>query len=343
LNAAIKILFRIGQGNRIGVEIDRFASTWRRSSLPRPQKEHIMNISLMEAAMTAVSEQGFLRDARGRFVPGQSGNPSGKLPGTRNRATLLRAALDSEEGPVMARIVIDKALAGDVVTARFCLDRLEPRPRGRAIAIDLPEGARASDVVAAFDATLRAMAAGEITPDEAVQVTRVLDGRRKAIEAARRERDEAIKPSPLGRGPSTSAQEGEGARRAPGGGDLRSSGSPHPDPLPRGEGRSRRMAEGALGAKDDDADGMEKPSPVGRGPSTNAPGGESCSGNEVGGNLRLSRRALPDSLRQGVGVTKRAASGANRLHSACISRSPVLSVLASLPAPMGRETGQTVR
>jgi hypothetical protein len=145
-----------------------------------------MNISIMEAALLGMAESS-VRDARGRFVPGQSSNPAGKLPGTRNRATLLRAALDSEEGPAMARIVIDKALAGDVVTARFCLDRLEPRPRCRAIAIDLPEGARARDVVAAFDATLRAMAAGEITPDEAVQVTRVLDGRRKAIEAARRE------------------------------------------------------------------------------------------------------------------------------------------------------------
>jgi hypothetical protein len=133
------------------------------------------------------SLQGSVRDARGRFVPGQSGNPAGKAPGTCNRATLLKAALESEEGPAMARIVIDKALSGDVVTARFCLDRLEPRPRGRAITIDLPEGARANDVVAAFDATLRAMASGEITPDEAVQVTRVLDGRRKAIEAARRE------------------------------------------------------------------------------------------------------------------------------------------------------------
>src|SRR6266849_10287016 len=125
-----------------------------------------MNISLMEAVMTELSGQA-ARDARGRFVPGRSGNPVGKILGTRNRATLLRAALDSEEGPAMARIVIDKALAGDVVTARFCLDRLEPRPRGRAIAIDLPEGARARDVVAAFDATLRAMAVGEITPDEA--------------------------------------------------------------------------------------------------------------------------------------------------------------------------------
>jgi hypothetical protein len=33
----------------------------------------------------------------------------------------------------MARIVIDKALSGDVVTARFCLGRLEPRSRGRAV------------------------------------------------------------------------------------------------------------------------------------------------------------------------------------------------------------------
>src|SRR5260221_2005575 len=137
---------------------------------------------MMEGAL-----QGSVRDARGRFVPGQSGNPAGKLPGTCNRATLLKAALDSEEGPAMARIVIEQAVAGGVVTARFCLDRLEPRPRGRAIAIDVPEGARARDVVAAFDATLRAMAVGEITPDEAVQVTRVLGGRRKAIEAARRE------------------------------------------------------------------------------------------------------------------------------------------------------------
>src|SRR5471032_1979116 len=109
-----------------------------------------MNISTLEAVMTEGLEQNSERDARGRFVPGLSGNPAGKLPGTRNRATLLRAALDSEEGPAMARVVIDKALAGDVVTARFCLDRLEPRLRGRGIAIALPDGTTARDVVAAF-------------------------------------------------------------------------------------------------------------------------------------------------------------------------------------------------
>src|SRR5260370_37374158 len=189
---------------------------------------------MMEGAL-----QGSVRDARGGSVRRQSGTPAGKLPGTCNRATVLRAALDSEEGPAMARIVSDKALSGDVVTARFCLDRLEPRPRGRAIAIDLPEGARARDVVAAFDATLRAMAVGEITPDEAVQVTRVLDGRRKAIEAARRETEmerkdkdedtDQIEASPHRRGV------GEGGRDQPAD-TWAAARSPHTDPLPDGEG-----------------------------------------------------------------------------------------------------------
>jgi len=189
-----------------------------------------MNICVREVTMMDGSFAGAARDERGRFVPGQSGNPAGKVPGTRNRATLLRAALDSEDGPAMARIVIDKALSGDVVTARFCLDRLEPRPRGRAIAIDLPEGARMLDVVAAFDATIRAMAGGEITPDEAVQVTRVLDRRRKAVEAAWREGEAETKPSPTGRG------SGEGFGHTFGD-DRAAVRRPHPDPLPQaGEG-----------------------------------------------------------------------------------------------------------
>src|SRR5437868_11675679 len=131
------------------------------------QREHIMNTTIMEAVMLDTAGQASMRDERGRFVAGQSGNPSGKAPGTRNRASLLREALDSEEGPAMARVVIDKALAGDVVTAKFCIARLMPKPRDRGIEIDLPAGARARDIVAAYDATVRAMASGQITPDEA--------------------------------------------------------------------------------------------------------------------------------------------------------------------------------
>ncbi|MDB5407365.1 MAG: hypothetical protein JWL84_2277 [Rhodospirillales bacterium] len=37
------------------------------------------------------------RDTSGRFMPGHSGNPAGKLPATRNRKTALMAALREGE------------------------------------------------------------------------------------------------------------------------------------------------------------------------------------------------------------------------------------------------------
>jgi hypothetical protein len=205
--------------------------------------------------MTEGFQEVLERDAQGRFMPGRSGNPLGKAPGTRNRATLLRAALDGEEGPAMARIIIDKALAGDVVTARFVIGRLEPKPRDRGIELDLPEGSRARDIVAAFDATFRAMASGEITPDEAVQVTRVLDGRLRAIEVAAREaereartaRRAPMKPSPSApfSKPSRSGRGlGEGVGFRFDAADRVAARRPHPDPLPQGEGGTSASAAG---------------------------------------------------------------------------------------------------
>jgi hypothetical protein len=113
------------------------------------------------------SQHTITRDGNGRFAPGCSGNPAGKRSGTRNRATVLAEALRCGEAENIARVVIDKAVAGDAVAARFCLDRLTPRPRGRAIRLELPEGESAGgDVVAMFNSALQAMAAGEITPDD---------------------------------------------------------------------------------------------------------------------------------------------------------------------------------
>jgi uncharacterized protein DUF5681 len=170
------------------------------------------------------SAHGGQRDAQGRFVPGQSGNPAGKRPGTRNRATVLREALCDGEDVQAARIVIDKALAGDMVAARFVVGRLEPRPRSRAIALDLPEGAGAGDIVTAYDVTVRALATGEITPDEALQVSRVLDGRLRALKMAR---EEVRKPAKAKESPSPLAGEGRGEGVVAGGTTQRQQ-PPHP-------------------------------------------------------------------------------------------------------------------
>jgi hypothetical protein len=89
------------------------------------------------------------------------------------------------------------------------------------------------------------MAKGEITPDEALTVTRVLDFQLKAIRVAReakRARTAPLaepspfprkEPSPPGRG------QGEGAGRTRDGADIASARRPHPNPLPRGEGMAR--------------------------------------------------------------------------------------------------------
>src|SRR5437762_5020681 len=62
---------------------------------------------------------------RGRsFLKAQSGNPGGKRPGTRNRATIIaEEMLDCETRPLL-RGAIENAKGGDGVMARFCLSRI---------------------------------------------------------------------------------------------------------------------------------------------------------------------------------------------------------------------------
>ncbi len=185
----------------------------------------------------SISASTIERDTAGRFVPGQSGNPAGKAPGTRNRSTLLRALMDEGEEQVIGRLVIDKAKAGDAVAARFVIGHLYPRPRARTVALDLAGGLPATNVVAAHDAVLTALFAGEIAPDEAEAMTRVLDARMRALRARGQEeylmkcdrgfpampppkaaavrdepKSEPSEPSPPG--PSTTAQEGRVRVRA---------------------------------------------------------------------------------------------------------------------------------
>jgi hypothetical protein len=68
-----------------------------------------------------------------RFRPGESGNPAGKRPGTRNRATLAAEALLDGEAETLTRKAIQLAKQGDTVALRLCLDRLVPPRRERPV------------------------------------------------------------------------------------------------------------------------------------------------------------------------------------------------------------------
>ena len=103
------------------------------------------------------------RDGRGRFQPGVSGNPAGKKPGTLNHATRLRRSLEDEAGDfdAAARGIAARARKGEFAAARFLVDRLDPKPRGRPVSLDFPEDA---SPVERFAMVTRAMATARAAP-----------------------------------------------------------------------------------------------------------------------------------------------------------------------------------
>jgi hypothetical protein len=123
------------------------------------------------------------RTAAGRFAAGQSGNPAGRPKGARNRATLLAEALREGEAEILVRRFVELALAGDRTALRFCVARLVPRLKGRLIELDLAPSAE-RDPAAIMDAALRAVFAGEITPDEGLALARLVKLRGEAAKKA---------------------------------------------------------------------------------------------------------------------------------------------------------------
>ncbi|MGH1572670.1 DUF5681 domain-containing protein [Methylobacterium sp. P31] len=119
---------------------------------------------------------------RGRFQPGQSGNPAGRAKGTRTRATLAMEALLDGEAEALTRKAIEMALDGDGPALRLCLDRLCPPRRDRHVPFALPPIACAADAVKASAALVAAVAAGELTPSEVAELGKPVETVLRGIE-----------------------------------------------------------------------------------------------------------------------------------------------------------------
>jgi hypothetical protein len=74
----------------------------------------------------------------GRFVKGQSGNPSGRPKGARNTTTVAVETLLDGQAQALTQKAIDLALAGDITALRLCLDRILPVRKDRPVTFDLP-------------------------------------------------------------------------------------------------------------------------------------------------------------------------------------------------------------
>ena len=118
------------------------------------------------------------------FKPGQSGNPAGKPPGTRNRVTRAVEELLDGEAEALTRKAVEMAKAGDIQAMRICLDRIAPARKDRYVPIDLPPLDSADDAVKASAVIVAALSAGDLTPSEASELGKLVGNFVTALTAA---------------------------------------------------------------------------------------------------------------------------------------------------------------
>ena len=116
------------------------------------------------------------------FQKGESGNPAGRPRGARNRATLLMQNLLANDAEAIGRKAIEMAKAGDLAAIRLCMDRLAPARKDEPVAFELPPIEKAADSVAATASIVAAVAAGELTPSQAAELSKVIDVYLRALE-----------------------------------------------------------------------------------------------------------------------------------------------------------------
>ena len=116
---------------------------------------------------------------RGRPFP--NGNP-GRPPGSKNRSTLLAAALLEGKAEELVRKAVEVALGGDVAMLKFLLGR--SLPRERLIKLDLPQMNFADDAVEALGHIMRAVSEGRISPSEAAALGTLVNSYTRAIDMA---------------------------------------------------------------------------------------------------------------------------------------------------------------
>lgn len=113
------------------------------------------------------------------WTQGQSGNPSGRKPGT-GKVEKLRAEL-AKELPEVLEALVAQAKAGDTGAIKLILERTLPalRPVDAAAPLDLPVGGGLAEQ---GRAVLVALAAGHLPVNQASSILQGLESLAKLIE-----------------------------------------------------------------------------------------------------------------------------------------------------------------
>lgn len=116
------------------------------------------------------------------FKPGQSGNPAGRKPGTRNRKLELLRSNDRK----LQKKVLDMAMEGDPAALKIIADRLWPRLRAQAPPVSID--ATSDDIAATGRKIIDAALSGEVTADVLRDLLMALYAHGKLIELTELER-----------------------------------------------------------------------------------------------------------------------------------------------------------
>ena len=117
-----------------------------------------------------------------RGKPFKAGNP-GRPKGARNATTLALESLLDGQATALTQKAIELALTGDLTALRICLDRILPPRKDRPVTFDFPVITSITEAATTMSSVLSAVAAGEITPAEASEISKLVDTYVKAVEA----------------------------------------------------------------------------------------------------------------------------------------------------------------
>ena len=118
------------------------------------------------------------RNTAGHFSAGNSGRPRG----SRNKATLAIEGLLEGQAEALTQTAVTKALAGDSMALRLCMERIAPAPKDQAVSFSLPNMKNVLDASEAAGSVLTAVSEGELTPIEATRVMSLIDSFRRTLE-----------------------------------------------------------------------------------------------------------------------------------------------------------------
>ena len=118
------------------------------------------------------------RNTAGQFSTGNTGRPKG----SRNKATLAIESLLQGQAEALTQTAVTKALEGDSVALRLCIERIAPAPMDQPVSFSLPKMQNAIDASKAAGSVLTAVSDGELTPIEAIRVMSLIDSYRRTLE-----------------------------------------------------------------------------------------------------------------------------------------------------------------